>query len=290
MIIKQQLIEDFSDLVTLPSIYLKVKTVIQDPDSSMDDLARVISLDPGITAHLLRIVNSAYFAKQGNIDTVHRAVNMMGSQMVHDIVLATSVSQAFNHLSQGIMDLRTFWMKSVSSAIAARELGKHTVIHDVEPLFVMGLLRDLGHLVIFQQCPDEAQEIYITRSLTEPEAWLLTPNYEAEREILSFDFAELGGDLMEYWQFPESLVHPVREQLSPVADYDVTFESLVLHITWALVEIQDVDKCMKVIPEFIWEILQVESAEDLLRNVKILVEQEADDIYQLFFADHRQAA
>ena len=230
MVNKAQLIEDFSDLVTLPSIYLKVKSVIQDPDSSMEDLARVISLDPGITAHLLRVVNSAYFAKQGHVETVHRAVNMMGSQMVHDLVLASSVSQAFNHLSQGIMDLRTYWQKSVNSAITARELSKHTVVMDSEPLFIMGLLRDLGHLVIFQQCPDEAQEIYITRSLTEPEAWLMTPNYEVEREILGFDFAEIGADIMEYWQFPDSLVHPVREQLNPVADYDVSVESLILHV------------------------------------------------------------
>ena len=194
---KNAIIEEFSELVTLPSVYLKVKSIIEDPYFSMEDLANVVSLDPAISSRMLKIVNSAFFGRPGHVSTISRATNILGSDMIQDIVLAASISQSFNHLSQAIMDMRLYWLKSISSAMIARELAKHSAIEDPETLFIQGLLRDIGHLVIFQKCPDEAQEIYISRTLADPEQWLDNPVYEIERAVLGFDFAEIGSDFTQ---------------------------------------------------------------------------------------------
>lgn len=92
----EELVASTLKLVTLPAVYLRAKKVIDDPDSTLGDLAEVIGQDPAITVRLLRIANSAFFGFAARIDTVVRAVNILGMQQVHDLLLATSVSTTFS--------------------------------------------------------------------------------------------------------------------------------------------------------------------------------------------------
>ena len=92
-------------LFSLPDIYFKLKSVLDDPDFAMDDVADVMASDPGMTARLLKLVNSPFFGIEARIDTVPRAVNMLGTQQIHDLVLATSVTEAFAGISTDIMDM-----------------------------------------------------------------------------------------------------------------------------------------------------------------------------------------
>ena len=101
-------ISDNVSLVSLPDVYLRLKSVMDDPDSSMGDLADVVGTDPALTARLLRIVNSAYFGLAAEIDTVQRAVNLLGSQEVHDLVLAVSVAQSFAGMAQETIATHAF--------------------------------------------------------------------------------------------------------------------------------------------------------------------------------------
>lgn len=290
MISKECIVQDFSELVTLPSVYLKVKNILQDSEYSIEDLANVIILDPAISSRLLKIVNSAFFGRQGHINTVSRAVNVLGSNAVHDIVLAASVSRAFNYLSQGIMDMRVYWLKSIGSAMVARELAKRSSITDHEPLFIQGLLRDIGHLVIFQKCPAEAEEIYINHALSNPDNWTVNPIYELERKILGFDFAEIGSELLKFWQFPGSISTPISEQLEPVKDNEALLESLILHVTWAMIELNDIDKVQACISEFVWDALEMEQPGKVLKEIQNIVDQESADVFDLFFANIKSAA
>ena len=81
----QELIEDINDLVSLPDIYIRVKSVLDDPESSMVDLTEVVSFDPGLCARLLTLANSAFFGFSSKIDTIERAVNILGGQQIHDL-------------------------------------------------------------------------------------------------------------------------------------------------------------------------------------------------------------
>ena len=108
----EELIENCSSLVSLPEVYLQVKAVIDDPESTMADLARAISIDPGMTAMVLKLVNSAFYAMPRKVETISRAVGILGMQPLHDLVLAVSVTKAFSGLSQQVMNMNIFWARS----------------------------------------------------------------------------------------------------------------------------------------------------------------------------------
>ncbi len=288
MIEKDKIIEEFSDLVTLPSIYLKVKSIMEDPDFSMIDLSNIISLDPGISSRLLKVVNSAFYGRPGHIDTVSRTVNILGSQQVHDLVLATSIARSFNQLSQAITDMESYWLKSIRSALTARELGRHCQIEEIERLFIQGLLRDVGHLVIYQKCPEQAEEIYINHTLTESDSKLARPVCLVEQEVLGTNFAELGTSLLELWQLPESLYLPISEQLSPEDGGVYRIESFIMHLCWAVIESGDLDTAVKWTARKTWNVLDLDFT--TLEDIQQLVDQESADVFNLFFSNLKTAA
>ena len=145
-------------LISLPDIYLRLRSVLDDPDFSMSEVADVISRDPGMTARLLRLVNSAYFGLAAKIETVTRATSLLGTQQVHDLVLATSVADTFEGMSSEVMDMQRFWRRSIHCGILSRQLANKCNVLDSERLFVAGLLRDIGHLVMYQTIPLQSQQ------------------------------------------------------------------------------------------------------------------------------------
>jgi HD-like signal output (HDOD) protein len=217
-------------LVSLPDVYLRLKTVLDDPNSNLADVAEVVGNDPGITARLLRIVNSAYFGLGSEVDTVSRAVGLLGTQEVHDLVLAASVAQSFEGMSNEVMDMRKFWRRSVVCAITGRELASLCNVLDGERLFVAGLLRDIGHLYIYQLAPQKAQQAI------ELAAVQGTPLYKAERTLLGVDFARVGADLMRQWQLPQSLWEPTEYQVEPAKSQEYDLFTCLVHIAAHLTE------------------------------------------------------
>jgi HD-like signal output (HDOD) protein len=211
-------------LVSLPDVYLRLKAVLDDPNSNLADVAEVVGNDPSMTARLLRIVNSAYFGLGSEIDTVSRAVGLLGTQEVHDLVLAASVAQSFEGMSNKIMDMRKFWQRSVVCAITGRELATLCNVLDGERLFVAGLLRDIGHLYIYQLAPEKAQQAI---ELAEVQG---APLYKAERALLGVDYARVGADLMHQWQLPQSLWEPTEYQVEPAKSQEYDLFTCLVHI------------------------------------------------------------
>lgn len=217
-------------LVSLPAVYLRLKAVLEDPGSNLADVADVVSNDPALTARLLRLVNSAYFGLATKIDTVTRAISLLGTQEVHDLTLAVSVTQSFEGMSNDVMDMQSFWHKSVGCAIAARELAGMCNLLDSERLFVAGMLRDIGHLSIYQAAPHEAQEA-IRRSRAER-----IPLHQVERALLGVDYAQVGAELMRHWQLPQSLWEPTECHPEPENSQQFELMSGIVHIAAAMTE------------------------------------------------------
>jgi HD-like signal output (HDOD) protein len=178
----EELVEHCSSLVSLPEVYLQVKKVIDDPESTMADLARAISIDPGMTAMVLKLVNSAFYGMPRKVETISRAVGILGMQPLHDLVLAVSVAKAFSGLSQQVMNMKIFWANSFFSGLAARELARTCFLVDSERMFVEGLLRDLGHLLLYQHLPEQAEEAIKTSATTGE------PIHTTEQKLLGFDY------------------------------------------------------------------------------------------------------
>ena len=204
-----QLIQDCEDLPTLPDVYLRVREVVEDPTASMVDLARALSVDTALTARVLKLVNSPFYGLSGKIETVSRAASVLGMQPIHDLVLASSVATTFSKIPASVFDMKAFWRNSVERGLLARVLAKTCNLMDSERLFVGGLLSDIGHLVLFQKIPDLAAKVL---SQAKKEGKI---RVTFEQDLLGFDSAEVGAELLKQWQLPANYQQATLYHMNP---------------------------------------------------------------------------
>jgi HD-like signal output (HDOD) protein len=212
------------DLAALPSTYAKVRRVVEDPNSSPDQLARLIATDPTITARLLRLANCAFWGRGSRIETVTRAVRLLGMNHVHDLVLATSVIGAFKGLDPAVVDTGRFWRSSIYRALAAATLATKRELVDVERLFLEGLLSDIGHLVMYQSIPALAEEAY---KRTRQQPWLLA---ETENALIGCNYADVGALLAKEWMLAECFSETIAHQNEPAASSTHALEAALVHV------------------------------------------------------------
>lgn len=137
-----ELVASVRTLLTLLDVYLRVKAVVEDPDAYLDDMVNAISVDPGITARVLRLVNSAYLNLAARVDNIRRAVNILGMKPLRDLVLATTVTDTFSRFDCNTMDMRALWELCICRAVYARLVAGRCNILDRERLFIDGLLTE----------------------------------------------------------------------------------------------------------------------------------------------------
>ncbi len=220
----QELALRTSELVTLPAIYHRVKQVFDDPEGSVLDLAKVVAADPGITMRVLRVVNSVFYGFPGKVETMSRAVSVLGMQQVHDIVLATTVTAVFSGMRPERMDVARFWRASAMHGLLARAAAKGCGLLDAERLFVGGMLSDIGHMVMYMHVPQLAEQ-----ALIECRASGVAPDV-IEREVIGCDYAAVGAALLREWRLPTSFAVAIGAQTNPVDGAPHEFEASLLHM------------------------------------------------------------
>ncbi len=205
----QRIIRETKALVSLPVVCVKINEIIQRNNYSAAEIGTLISQDTNLASRLLRVANSAFYGFPSKIATISRAVTIVGSRELRDLVLATSAIEAFAGIPIETANMNSFWMHSLDTAIIARLVATRSHMVHSESLFVSGLLHDVGHLVMYLKIPDRAREAMLTaaRKSVDIEA--------AEREQIGFDHAELGGALLKAWGLPDTLVEPVRYHHAP---------------------------------------------------------------------------
>ena len=206
------LINGSVELSSLPEIYMRVSEVLDDPNSSSELIGSVVQVDPALTIRLLQIVNSAFYGFRQEIATVAQAVTIIGRKELRNMVLGTAISGMFSRMSNDIFPMEDFWYHSVRTAVLAKLLSKYRA-KDIEndPLFIAGLLHDVGRLVIAHRAPDKAMIVQRQVDLDDITA------HDAELEVLGFDHAEVGAALLCLWELPDILVDTVRYHHSPEA-------------------------------------------------------------------------
>ena len=205
----QEYLIEVASLITLPDIYVAVKDVIDDPNTGMCELSEVVSYDPAITARLLKVANSSFYGQVAEVDTVKKAVMLLGTKTVHDTVLNITISHAFQSLNGVDYDVPTFWQNSVMRGVVAVSCAKELNIPEPERLFTLGLLSDLGHMVMSIREPDLMRGVFRQHEKTK------YPLHLFERSTFGFDSSELGADLLETWLIPDSIVTGIRYQNCP---------------------------------------------------------------------------
>ena len=230
-----ELVQSCTTVFTLPEIYFRVRDVVDDPDSTMDDLAEVLKLDPAISARLLRIVNSPFYGFPKQIDTVTRAVNLLGTQAINDLVTATTVGRTFSGMPIQLMDVSMFWRKSVLCALLAGKIAKSCGLEDSERFFIVGLMRDIGHLVLYQTVPKRAQSALIEAGYLEASL------AEVEQSNIGCDFAEVGAELIRSWGMPVQIEQAIRCQLSPNDAGEFIIHASIVHLAGVVADYEELE-------------------------------------------------
>ncbi|MBN8442740.1 MAG: HDOD domain-containing protein [Thauera sp.] len=225
----QELVSQIDALTSLPTVYLRIREQIDSPDGTMHEVARLVAGDPALTARLLRVVNSAMFGYDGSIDNVSRAVTILGLQQVHDLVLAMSLESVFRGIRPEAMDMNRFWRTSVMRGLAARTIGIACKQPAPERLFVIGLLGDIGHLVMYHAVPTLALDA-ATAARTSAEAL-----HDVEQRLIGCDFAEIGATLAEHWKLPPSFPGVIGAQTLPRLGGEYAFDASILNLANHLV-------------------------------------------------------
>ena len=186
----------------LPDACFKVKALMGDENSTIDNFADVIGIDPSMTSRLLQIANSAIYNFPGEISTISRAITIIGTQAIYNMMLVDVAASAFKHFSNQAIDLKRFWRMSVFCGLVTKNLAIKAGVRDIERLFVAGLLQNFGELLVAKITPEIAQqcEKYSADKLP----WKL------QNEHLGFTYTEVSAQLLKIWQIPEKIILPIR--------------------------------------------------------------------------------
>ncbi len=196
-----KLVQGVGGLVTLPNVFLRINQLVEDPNSSIADIARAVSQDPSFTVRLLQVANSPFYGFSSSIDTVAKAISVIGTSQIRSLALSMSVAKSFADLPNDLVSMDNFWRHSLYCAVIARILARQAGKCDPEAVFTAGLLHDIGDLIIFNRLPEQAKEALLL-VLDQVDD---LPIYEAEQQVLGFDHSQVGMELARQWHLPPIL-------------------------------------------------------------------------------------
>lgn len=224
----QEIVSHVEALATLPTVYHRIREQLDSDKSSLLEVARLVSSDPGLATAVLRLVNSAFYGYGGKIDSIERAVPLLGLQQLHDLVLALSIKAVFEGMRPEHMDMNRFWHGSMICALAARSLARTAAHTGHERLFILGLLADVGHLVMYQVVPELADQ---AQTAAERGAESLDA---AESRLIGCNYAEVGAALMDCWKLPTTFSDVIGAQIMPRLAGALASDASILHIARAI--------------------------------------------------------
>lgn len=234
-----ELVKGIDGLVTLPDVFIRINQLVEDSDSTTADIAQVVSQDPSFTVRLLRVANSPFYGFSSTIDTVAKAVAVIGTSQIRNLALSTAIARSFAGLPNDLVSMENFWHHSLYCALVARILARQVKVRrcDADAVFTAGLLHDIGELVIFNRLPGQAKEALLLVLDSADEL----PIYQAEGNVMGFDHAEVGGELARQWRLPPLLEECIAYHHDVRQAQRYPLETAVVHIANILALMAEVD-------------------------------------------------
>ena len=206
---RDELLRQMEGLASPPHTCTRVMELMRDENADLSAIGEVVGQDPSLATRLLRLVNSSYYNFPRQVDTLSRAIAIVGLNDLHALVVAVSAVDAFSRLRNSQVDMDSFWRHSLFTAMLCRELGQRGRYPLPERLFVAGLLHDVGLLIICHQL-GELEADLIRRAAGDEDTL-----HTLEREAYGFDHGELGGEVLTAWQLPAAITDAVRHHPAP---------------------------------------------------------------------------
>jgi HD-like signal output (HDOD) protein len=200
-------------LASPPNIYFALKAIIDDPHKSPLDAALIIEKDAALSAKLLKIVNSAIYGFSGQISSIEKAVNMIGTIELQNLVLSTIIIDRFSDLPEQTFSMHDFWAKNLRCALLARLFDQELGNHYKEVNFICGLLHNIGLLLFYRQLPALAHTVEI--KLQAKPSLNYTDQVEIEQQVIGYDQFQAGAALCNLWHLPEIICETIRLHTFP---------------------------------------------------------------------------
>jgi len=260
----KELVQGVVGLISLPDVCVRVKEMVDDPECSAADIGKVVSKDAALTARLLRIVNSAFYQFPSKIETVSRAITIVGNRELKDLVFAATVAGIFEKVSSDLIDIETFWRHAVYCGIVSRIIAQKSGVLHSERLFVAGLMHDIGRMVIAYKLPNQCRDVLRYRKDNGVDL------HVAEQAVLGFDHAEVGAELMKAWSLPQSHQLAALHHHNPAKASEFVLEASIVYLANIITELAEVGtddvEVLKKVPDAIWQMTNVSTAdiEDIL--------------------------
>ncbi|MDJ0721882.1 MAG: HDOD domain-containing protein [Desulfobacterales bacterium] len=212
---RKKILRQLKDLPPMPQIVFKARHLLANPDSEMRDLSALLESDQAIATKVLKLANSAYYGLCGKVSSIRHASSMLGFKALGQLISMVGTSAVLGKTLQGYdLDSAGTWRHSLMAASASRiiALGKNPALES--DAFSAGLIHDVGKLVLDRHVDKRKSDF---ERLTEGGR---NSMLVAEQRILGLDHAEIGFEVCQYWNIPETISTAIKFHHQPSKSED----------------------------------------------------------------------
>ena len=209
---------------SLPGATTKLLSLLDDSNAAVAEIEEILRMDPGLTANVLKLSNSAYFGFPSEIGSVHKAIVLLGAKRLMQLVMTSCVNSVMNKSVPGYdLSPGEMWRHSIAVSVAAEGLIKELNAPEADEIFTAALLHDVGKLVLGEFVKDDIKKIEKIASKD--------VSFEAAEQIaLGTDHAEIGAKILENWGLPKEVVSAVRWHHDPDAADETSTLIDIVHV------------------------------------------------------------
>jgi HD-like signal output (HDOD) protein len=201
----EDIIDRIHTVPSLPEVVTQVVKLVNDPNSDARQINIIMMKDAAMSAKMLRMVNSVYYSLPAPVNDLEQAIVILGFKTIRSIALSVSVLSMFQQQNANF-NMKAFWAHSAVSACLCRLIAGKARICDSELGFTIGLLKDLGKVILAENAPEE------TRTIIAVAREYRLSFTKACREVIDTDDAEIGGWLAERWELDKQLTVTIKDQ------------------------------------------------------------------------------
>ena len=191
------IVKSMGELPPSPIVATKLLELLRKPDLRIKELANAVSLDPVISARLMRMANSAFYQQMKQISTVDRAIIVVGEDVLKNLALEYSLRNT--HKTYGVME-RRIWEHSIGCAVASRMIAARLTGLDKGEAYLAGLQHHIGKVVMINRDKDLYKEVM--RIVDSGQGQLR----DVERGLFAYSHEMVGAALLDYWNYPKFIV------------------------------------------------------------------------------------
>jgi HD-like signal output (HDOD) protein len=235
------LVKFASKSFTLPDTCVNLRAALDDPKKDLNDISQLISVDPSLSAKILKLANSALFRFPSQIETVSKALNVIGGEAAYNISIAETANVAFKTFNTSVMNFADYWQNAVMCGVIAKSIAQQKQSRGSERFFVLGILQGLSELIVASRHADKYKAFQNDLNVIAP--------LQKQHQHFGFTFAQCSGEIIQEWKLPQSLVLPLQKLVHP-STKDIKLEESILYVAIAIANCEQMEIDLDDLPGF----------------------------------------